>query len=65
MQTQNAEHHTGIKIGEIGMKIYRKGMMYDSDPSLRMDVLESGAILIYSGKPDDTMNNIWKRSVLQ
>ena len=46
------------------MKIYRKGMMFDSDPSLHMDQLESGTLLIYAAKPDKTINSVLKRSVL-
>ena len=49
----------------MGMKIYKKGMMFDSDPSLHMDKLESGTLLIYAAKPDETMNSVLKRSVLQ
>lgn len=46
------------------MKIYKKEMMFDSDPTLHMDRMESGTLLIYAAKPDETMNNLLKRSVL-
>jgi len=65
VQIQGADPLIGIKIGEMGMKIYKKEMMFDSDPSLHMAQLESGKFLIYAGKPDETINSIWKRSVLQ
>lgn len=47
------------------MKIISKQGTFDSDPSLHISKLESGALLIYTLEPDVTINNIWKRSVLQ
>ena len=46
------------------MKIISKQGVFDSDPILHMTKLESGAVLIYAQEPDETMQNLWKRSVL-
>ena len=46
------------------MKIISKQGMFDTDPTLHMTRLESGAVLIYSQEPDNTIHNIWRRSVL-
>ena len=46
------------------MKIYKKGMMYDSDPSLHVSKLENGKLLTYAMEQDTTMDSVLKRSVL-
>ena len=64
MQTLNVEVLIGTR-REYGMKIISKRGTWDSDPSLRMTpVLESGITIIYADKPDNTIHNIWKRSVM-
>lgn len=46
------------------MKIISKQGVFDSDPTLHITKLESGALLIYTQEPDQTIYNVWRRSVL-
>lgn len=53
-----------VLIGEMEMKIISKQGVFDSDPTLHITKLESGALLIYTQEPDQTIYNVWRRSVL-
>ena len=46
------------------MKIISKKGTFDSDPTLHMTKLESGTVIIYAAEPDETIQNVWRRSVL-
>ena len=46
------------------MKIISKKGTFDSDPTLHMVRTESGVTIIYAAEPDETIQNIWRRSVL-
>lgn len=46
------------------MKKLSKTGMFDTDPSLKGVRLESGTYLIYANEQDQTINSIWRRSIL-